>query len=268
MACLMTGKKMKSRLPGLDIRTKLTLITWVVTFCFLFNDPLAHLLMLGFLVSYAACIRERAIFLKSLIPLAPIFLMIVLFAGFSPLSNFKKPENLELLFSTESGMGISLGGLKLGLTFICRLINMVFATRMLFVGEDIDQFMLLTHKLRMPFGIAYALGLAFRFIPELEKKRQMIITARKIRGADYGKSGLINNYVQQLKVLVPLMINAIIMAEKLTIGLLCRGFAYDKQRTELNLIKMRTRDYLLILVASISWILMIYFRTRYNWGVL
>jgi len=251
----------------IDIRSKLSLMFIALMISFLFDQPFIHFSLLTVLLGIGLLIQSSIKqLISTIIPLLPILLMIAFFSGFKDPEAFLVLNNQIILFHIGDHLALSIGGLKLGLTFIFRLINMVFMTSLLLKTTDLDDFIQLFHKLRLPYVIAFILTTAIRFIPELQKKRRLIIEAQTARGADFDSGNFFRRYYLQVSIMLPLIINAIIMADHLTIALLSRGFGYKNQWTNLYDIKLRLKDVCIIIFCLISGVSYLMIRSKTEWG--
>ena len=251
---------------GLHIANRFLMLFWVVSYLFIFHHPAAHLVMFGVLCT--VLIYRRINPVAFFIPLLPILMMMGLFAGFSPPALFEKAVNKELIWQLTSSLQISRGGLFLGVTFVFRLMNMVLCTRGLFQGVHPDEVTLLMTRLKLPQSVCLTIGIAFRFIPEFEKKREQIKTAQRLRGAEPDHSSWIKSWLQQIKIMLPLIINAIIMAERLSIALYCRGLGFSKERTMIRHLGWQKKDSLTALMIITSFSLMIFWHLSFRHWVL
>ena len=145
----------------------------ILIISFLFNAPLIHGSILVSMVGI--CLKKNIPIkrlLQLLVPLVPILLMIVVFAGFANPSYFTRIENHQVILCFGESMGLTSGGIKLGLTYMIRMVNMVALTALLLGSTGINDFIQLFQKLKLPRSITFVLTTAIRFIPELERKRR------------------------------------------------------------------------------------------------
>ena len=250
----------------LDIRTKLLGATALLVWTLAFNHPLVQLGLTGILLALAAGARLGiGRILSRLAPLAPLLLLICLFTGFTGAQGFVNPENQTELWHWGS-LTLTRGGLLLGGSFILRLINMVVLTLVLLAATPLDDFILLFVKLRLSRTLSFIITTAIRFVPELDRKRQLILTAQKARGLDSETGNLWQRLRARMAVMVPLMVNAILLADQLSLALMNRGFGYDSQWTALSSLRARKRDFLVGFLALAGAGLGIYLTLTGYWG--
>lgn len=255
---------------SLDIRTKLVGFSGVVLLVFLFNNPLYNLAVALSVVimAYSAGMQIRKIY-HLLVPLVPVFILIMLFAGFTPPNRFMMQINQKVLFYLIPNLhlGATIGGLLQGCTFLIRLITLVVASSLVTLTTPIDDFVQLLNKLKCPYEISFALTTALRFIPTMDRKRIFIIDAQKARGAkeEKGFTGYIKNTIP---IMVPMIVNSIRMANNLSMAMLNRGYGYSNHRTVLRQISFSRRDYAVCLLIILIVILGVYLRFWFNLGCL
>ena len=250
-----------------DIRTKCGLFILFMAWTLMFTHPVCHAALS--LVILAAGIRAGLTpgqMIGRVTPLTPLLIMIVVFTGFSTPSNMIHPENHAVLVSFTDNLAITRGGLLLGLSFILRLINMVTATLLLLSVTPLDELITLFTKLRLPRTLAFLITTAIRFVPELDKKRQRIITAQRARGIVSDKGGWLKKFRSQVAVMVPLIVNGILMAEQLTMALVNRGFGYRNQWTVTQDLKFKPADYFVMALTLAGFAAGCLIRFQTDWG--
>lgn len=228
-------------LHTLDIRTKMLGFTCIVTLSFFFSDPLYNLFVLALvcILAFLAKFPFKKIY-KLLLPLSPIFLLIMVFSALTPSNQFVTPVD----------------GLLHGLALLIRLVTMVIASSLLTLTSPIDDFIQLLSKLKVPYEYSFAITTALRFIPTMNNKRMLILEAQKARGAKFDGSGLRNFTNRYVPIMVPMMVNSIKMSNNLSMAMLNRGFGYSANRTLVKEISFKSRDYiasaLIILVTGVG----------------
>ena len=244
---------------GLDIRSKLLVFTAALVWTLVFTHPLVHgTLALAILVTGVTLGLGLRSMVSKLIPLAPLMAMILVFMAFAGGKTFIHPENQTLLFSFSTGLGkwvLYRGNLLMGLTFILRLTNMVMLTLILMATTPLDDFIGLFMKLRLPPTLSFIITTAIRFIPELDKKRQLILTAQRARGLGPEGQSPWGKLKIRMAVMVPLIVNAILLADHLSMALMNRGFGYRPQWTVLSQLRLKKRDYPVLLLGSAALVL-------------
>jgi energy-coupling factor transport system permease protein len=109
--------------------------------------------------------------------------------------------------------------------------------------SPLDDLIQLLQKLRIPYEFSFIITTAIRFIPTLDRKRLLILDAQRARGANFKEKSILNMFRAQIPVMVPLIINAILIADALSMAMLNRGFGYAKTRTNLQELTFTPKDY-------------------------
>ena len=239
----------------LDIRTKLLGLSGVVMLAFLFENPL-YLLTVGLLVSILAIgIRMPFRKLKNmLMPLAPVFILIMLLTGFTyPAGRFHLETSRAVLFYLLPGrtLGATTGGVLMGFTFAIRLYTMVMASSIVSLTTPIEDFIQFLYKLKVPPEISFIITTAIRYIPTMDKKRLLIIEAQKARGAKLNEKGIVGPLRANIPIMVPMITNSILMANNLSMALLNRGYGYTRSWTNLRELVLTKKDYLAIALITL-----------------
>jgi len=201
-----------------------------------------------------------------LIPLTPLFFMIMLFTGFNSGAGFIHPENQVPILTLWPGAEMTRGGLMLGVTFLLRLVNMVVLTQIILASTPLDEFINLFVKLKLPPALSFLITTAIRFVPALDKKRNLIITAQRARGVDLDEGNWFRQFKSRVAIMIPLMVNAIILSDQLSMALMNRGFGYRKTWTIMTRLRFRKTDYLILFVCLISLVSALVIRYQIDFG--
>lgn len=99
----------------------------------------------------------------------------------------------------------------------------------------------------LPYRFAFAMDLAFRFVPTLARDFQMTLDAQKARGFEIERldGGIVATIRKVAPLLVPVVMNAIIAGEDIVNAMDLRCFGL-KERTWIDKLTYQTRDYVLI----------------------
>lgn len=234
-------------LSALDIRTKCGLFALFMAWTVMFSHPACHGAMAAILLAAGATAGlSPAKMLGRVLPLFPLLLMILAFTGFTLPARVANPENSQALMTFGPHLALYRGGLLLGLTFVFRLVNMVALTLLLLSATPLDDLITLFTRLRLPRTLAFVITTAIRFVPELDRKRERITTAQRARGIDLDSGGWLKKFRSRAAVMVPLIVNAILVADQLTMALMNRGFGYRNQWTLTRELRFRPADYFVL----------------------
>ncbi|MEM2892276.1 MAG: energy-coupling factor transporter transmembrane component T [Thermoplasmata archaeon] len=106
-------------------------------------------------------------------------------------------------------------------------------------------------KLGVRFDFGLTLSIALRFLPTFGANVDAIKDAQRARGMEFDKGSLIRRSKNYVAVLVPSIVAALRTADTLALALQSRAYGVRKDRTYLRDLRMRTSDYVaLVLVVA------------------
>lgn len=87
------------------------------------------------------------------------------------------------------------------------------------------------NRLGLPYKLAFAMDMAFRYVPALARELQMTIDAQRVRGyeLDQVRGGPIRKSIRLAPIVVPVVLNAILGAEDIVDAMDLRGFGTGKR---------------------------------------
>ena len=240
-------------LHRLDIRTKVVLFFVNITFVFLFNDPLYTIVvLLGTVACFVLSGLPRDGVRRMFMMLLPVFIILFPVTAFSSLPDqFTHAQNRQVIFYLfpNNIAPLTVGGLLLGCSFICRISVMVLSTLLLTYTTPVDDFLRLSQKLRVPYTIAFIMTTSLRFIPTLENKALMVLNAQRARGADLDTGGVWKRVRSYSSIMIPMIVDSIRMSENLALAMLNRGFGASKTPTMEDESSLRRIDYFLLTIS-------------------
>ena len=256
----------------LDVRTKVIIFIGVIILAFLFNNPLFNLVLVLLLGVVALLIKIELKQIFNLIkPLVPVFVLIMLITGFTyTTAGFTLASSKRVLFYLFSGerLGFTLGGFLIGCSFLSRILIMIFASTILNVTTPIDDFLHLLNKIKVPYEISLIITIGIRFIPTMEKKKNMIFEAQRSRGAKLNNKGILGPIKSYLPIMVPMIINSIIMSNNLSMSMLIRGYGFSREFTSLKELHFTIKDYLILLIFTLILVFSFYIRFEMRLGLI
>ena len=230
--------------------TKLVWVFVVATGLFFYKTPVSGATMFGILLIVALGISHIPLrtFLGSskLIFGLGIILMIFHF--------FADPGNPVFHVGP---LTITDGGLHEGPIFFFRLSVVVLASFILIWTTDIRDLMVSLTKAGIPYRYAFAVFLALRFLPLVQREVDAVKAAHTIRGKAT-RSGIIHRIKLWRRYMFTVLINGLRKAEMTATALECRGFGAYKDRTYIKPIEFKLSSLLLIFVFLVLQAALIY----------
>ena len=103
-------------------------------------------------------------------------------------------------------------------------------------------------KIKVPVGeLSMMLSITLRFIPTLFGETKKIMNAQASRGVDFKESKLKQKINQIVSLLVPMFVISFKRADELANAMETRGYIIGGNRTRIDVMKFRIRDYIAII---------------------
>lgn len=156
---------------------------------------------------------------------------------------FHRPLATETVLFNLGPLAISREGLEIGLSIGLRVLCLV-STSLLFVATtEPQEFVLsLIQQARLGYKLAFALLVAYRFVPLFADEYTHIRAAARVRGIGRGQ-GFLARLRSIRRDAVPLLASAIRRSERLAIAMDSRGFGAYPIRTYRKTMKVTARDW-------------------------
>ena len=149
----------------------------------------------------------------------------------------------------------SVEGLTFGLAITLRILTILLTAVIFSMTTDPKAFTLsLIQNLRVPYKVGYALFVGLRFIPIATDEFQTLRAAHLIRGVGYD-SGIRGRLSEYRTYAVPLLATVIRKAVRTGVAMDSKGFGAYPDRTYLDRISVRARDWWVTFVLVFSTLL-------------
>ena len=127
-------------------------------------------------------------------------------------------------------LSITDGGLHEGPIFFFRLSVVVLASFVLIWTTDIRDLMVSLTQAGIPYRYAFAVFLALRFLPLVQREVDAVKAAHAIRGRA-SRSGLVHRFKLWQRYMFTVLVNGLRKAEATATAIECRGFGAYPDRT-------------------------------------
>ncbi len=241
----------------LDPRAKLLFVLTFIVSIFVAKDVYAFA-FLAFIVILSILISRVPIrlVLKGLKPLVIIII-------FTSVLNIFLGRGEELLFSKEIIKGFwtvniykeglinaALLALRIVILLMGTSIYFSYATTPIELTDGLERGLAPLKKIKVPVHeFAMMMTIALRFIPTLIDETVKIMNAQKARGADFSTGGLIKRAKALIPIIIPLFVSSFRRAEELATAMECRCYHGGNGRTRMNVLKMKIKDYVFIILS-------------------
>ena len=196
--------------------TKLAWVFVVAVGLFLYQEPRSGGIMLGVVMVMALVVSQVPLraFLRSSRLIFGLGIILMFFHFFA--------DPGEPVYSVGP-LTITDGGLHEGPIFFFRLSVVVLASFVLIWTTDTRDLMVSLTKAGIPYRYAFAVFLALRFLPLVQREVDAVKSAHAIRGRA-ARSGLMHRFKLWQRYMFTVLVNGLRKAEMTATALECRGF--------------------------------------------
>jgi len=153
---------------------------------------------------------------------------------------------------------ISLVEYSLGMTF--RFLVLMESFSVFFLTTSPDHLSLALEQSHVPYELCFAFTTAFRFVPVLAEEAQTIMDAQRARGLELEGGNFLKRVKNYIPILIPLIVNSIRRSLQLAEVMESRAWGASEHRTNLYVLKLRGKDYGLVIISFLTLSLALYAR--------
>lgn len=124
------------------------------------------------------------------------------------------------------------------------------------------------NKMGIPYKIAYAINIAFRYIPDVMTEYKNILDAQQARGLAFnkGEGTIIERLKNYTTILVPLVSSSIKRIETVSNAMELRSFGKKRKRTWYSYKKLKGMDYAFIISCVVLLVTSVYLKNNVMTG--
>ncbi|TFG30524.1 energy-coupling factor transporter transmembrane protein EcfT [Candidatus Thorarchaeota archaeon] len=168
---------------------------------------------------------------------------------------------------------ITVGGIMYGLVIALRVVAVVMVIPIFTMTSPMSKISASLAKIRVPQKIIFMFITAMRFVPLVQESMNNIIEAQKIRGFDLESASMYQKLRRAyIPIITPLLLLMFRRAMDLEVAINARAFGAKKERTDVEDISFKARDYLGFLIIISSFLLCMYLLyfdpTLITWNIL
>lgn len=218
---------------------KVIAVTPALALVALTTDPYAPLVLSA--LSLGLLWSSRVPMYRALYALAPMLLVLLGFVVLYPfLIRRELVSHTPLLFQVGS-VPIYEGAIAAGLRAGLRIIALVSLSLLFNLTTDVSDFVrALVQQARLPYRVGYSIMVALRFAPLLRYELELIRSAHRVRGI--GQPGLLGDFAQLRRAVVPLLASSIRRAERAALAMDGRAFGAFPTRTHFHTVRFAPAD--------------------------
>lgn len=157
-------------------------------------------------------------------------------------------------------------GIQMGIAMSFRLLSLIVATYLLLMTTEQRDLVLALVKMGLRYDFGLMLAIALSKVPALAGIAMTIMDAQKARGLELEKGNIAEKVRKYIPILIPLIIEAIRMAEGLSIAIDSRAFGKG-ERTYLRELHFRKKDGAVTVVVGMVVVLCVVLRLK-GYGVM
>lgn len=228
-------------------------LVWSVASMITFDTRiLVCMLAVGAVIFKISQIRIRDI--SVVLGLAAVFLLLnnLFIYLFTPEYGVELYESRTLLFPIVGRYTVTAQQLFYHLNITLKVICVVPVALLFIACTDPSEFAASLSRIGVSYRAGYAVSLALRYIPDVQREYTNISQAQQARGIDLsGKDKLFTRLKNSVAILLPLVMSSLNRIETVSNAMELRGFGKEKKRTWYAQRKMQRNDWLAIGLAAV-----------------
>lgn len=246
--------KRDSLVHELTGRTKLLFfIAWSIAAMVTYDTRvLTCMLLISIVIFKISKVRVRDI--SFVLGLAAIFLIMnnLFVYLFSPEYGVGLYESRTVLVTIAGPYTITAQQLFYHLNMTMKVICVVPVALLFIACTDPSEFAASLASIGVSYRIGYAVSLALRYIPDVQREYHNISQAQQARGIDLsGKDKLFTRMKNSVAILLPLVLSSLNRIETVSNAMELRGFGRNKKRTWYTLRKMQKNDWIVVVLVVV-----------------
>ena len=231
--------RQESLIHQLDPRSKLFLSITLATISLLYLNILPLLIIFLCLIPVLAAAKSLRRWARSMKGLSFLLVFIIIFN--------------TLLSTVENPLSFSI-------VLAIRLLALMSSFSLFFLTVHPDHLSQALIQMRVKFEFAFAMSMAMRYVPTLGQEAYAIMDAQRARGVEMDKGSFLTRIRNIIPIIVPLIIVSIRRALSIAESMESRGFGASDNRTYMEKLVFRKRDWGVLIISALILILAIYLR--------
>ena len=232
------------------------LITWSVALMTSFYTPLLIAMTLASIVLFKVA-KLKIKDVSFVICLMGVYIVLnnLLIYLFSPIHGTELYDSYTLLFKIAGPYVITAEQLFYHLNVILKTVCTIPIVLLFVCTTNPSEFAASLSKIGVSYRIGYAVALALRYIPDIQREYRDISLAQQARGTEMSKkASLVNRLKAASTILIPLILSSMERIETISNAMELRGFGKSKKRTWYSGRKFSVGD---IVAMAVCFLLMV-----------
>ncbi|MFX1521757.1 MAG: energy-coupling factor transporter transmembrane component T family protein [Promethearchaeota archaeon] len=238
--------------PSLDPRVKLIASMSFLMLISTIYD--AFILFLSFIAVLCAWLLAKlpvktvSYFFKSIALLfAFMFFSSTVFSRIAPKERLTYIQVIPAVIPIIGGSGIYAEILLASITFSFRSLSLVSMALLVSLTTEPSRMVSALRKLRCPYELTIMVVITIRFIPLAIAQWKKLTAVANVRGIE--TNGIIGRIKSIKRLFTPLIIHSIRRSMQLAYSLDARGFRATKNPTTLDVLRLKSKDYLMLIFS-------------------
>ncbi len=137
------------------------------------------------------------------------------------------------------------------LAMTIRFLALMSSFSIFFMTTSPDDLGLALEQAHVPYSLCFTFTTAVRLVPTMAVDAQTVVDAQRSRGLELDKGNFLKRIRNYIPILIPLIVSAIRRSVELAEALESRAFGLTSRRQSLIVLRMKTSDYLTILISIV-----------------
>jgi len=166
---------------------------------------------------------------------------------FSPQEGVKIYGTSHVLFDIVGRYNMTLEQLFYQFNITIKYFVVIPAALLFIVTTHPSEFAASLNRIGVPYKIAYAVSIALRYIPDIQRDFRNIAQSQQARGIDLSKKEKLFKRIKNASsIIIPLILSSLDRIEVITNAMELRGFGKNKKRTWYSRRPFKRADYIMI----------------------
>ncbi|TKC16147.1 energy-coupling factor transporter transmembrane component T family protein [Robertmurraya kyonggiensis] len=184
-----------------------------------------------------------------------IFILVFLFLNniaiymFSPQEGVKIYGTSYILFEIAGRYNVTVEQIFYQINITLKYFTVTPVALLFIVTTHPSEFAASLNKIGVSYRISYAVALALRYIPDVQRDFRNIALAQQARGVDLSSKEKLSKRIKNAaSIMIPLILSSLDKIETISNAMELRGFGKNKERTWYSARPFQSRDYITLVI--------------------
>lgn len=182
---------------------------------------------------------------------------------FSPYQGCEIYGSTTVLFHLIGNYSVTVEELFYLLNITLKYLSVIPIALLFILATHPSEFAASLNRIGVSYRLSYAVAIALRYIPDIQRDYQEISFAQQARGLDLSKNEkLLKRLKNMSSILMPLIFTSLERIETISRAMELRGFGCEKKRSWYHARPFKKQDYLVMLIMAILLGISLYMTVR------